>query len=354
MEKVISYGICLVLLFFSIKGSVVTSFYEGSSKYAFNRMLYYFSILISFMIVTINLDVLFEMILSLSSQNFILTQNQNNIFKVIVLISTFFIIKFIIYRLLKLLVSPFFSNSNNHSIKSKVVTVLLSSIFGTIKGFILIVIMFIGVTTYNNTIGREITLNIFNNIRQYNNIDKIIKIRDIEVKYADFKDVISSGDVLIYYNGVTLEDGIKSSEEINSKARELASFSSSDIEKAKNIYSWIGSNIEYDFEKAEKALNNEDTGRSGAIEAWETRSGICFDYACLYVAMAREVGLKVRLVTGEAYDGRQFGPHAWNEVYISEEDRWINVDPTFYLAGNYFDNYDFFDDHIKENIAGEW
>lgn len=354
MEKLMAYGICIALVFFSIKGSITTSLYEGNSKYAFNRMVYYFSILISFIIVTINLDVLFEMILSLASQNFVFNQNQNTIFKAMVLIGTFFIVKFIIYRVLTLLFSPFFSSSNDDSNRSKIFIVLLSSIFGIIKGFILISIMFIGITTYNNTLGRGISLNIFNDIREYNNIEQIVKIRDIEAKYTDLKDVISSGNVLIYYNGVTLEDGIKSSEEINSKARELVGFSSTDIEKAKNIYSWIGSNIKYDFEKAEKALNNEDAGRSGAIVAWETRSGICFDYACLYVAMAREVGLKVRLITGDAYDGRQFGPHAWNEVYISEEDRWINLDPTFYLAGDYFDNYDFYDDHIKDNIAGEW
>lgn len=354
MEKLISYGICLALLLFSIKGSVENSLYEGSSKYAFNRMLYYCSILISFIIITMNLNYIFTMVLGFVSQNFLLTENQNNIAKILVLVSTFFIIQFIVYKLLQALFSPFFRMFNDDSNKSKIVTILFASIFGIVKGVILISIMFIGVTTYNNTLGHRISLNIFNDIKGYNSIQQIVRTRNIEVSYTDFKDVISSGNVLIYYNGVTLEEGIKSSVEINNKARELVSSSSSDIDKAKNIYSWIGLNIKYDFEKAEKALSSEDTGKSGAIVAWETRNGICFDYACLYVAMAREVGLKVRLVTGDAYDGKQFGPHAWNEVYISEEDRWINVDPTFYLAGNYFDNYDFYDDHIKDNIAGEW
>ena len=70
--------------------------------------------------------------------------------------------------------------------------------------------------------------------------------------------------------------------------------------------------------------------------------------------MARAVELNVRLVTGSAYDGEEYGAHAWNEVYSKEEERWINVDPTFYLSGNYFDNETFNNDHIKESIAGEW
>lgn len=43
------------------------------------------------------------------------------------------------------------------------------------------------------------------------------------------------------------------------------------------------------------------------ISAFKKRSGICFDYSCLYVAMARAVNLKVRLLTGTAYDGEKYG-----------------------------------------------
>ena len=70
--------------------------------------------------------------------------------------------------------------------------------------------------------------------------------------------------------------------------------------------------------------------------------------------MAKATGLKVRLVTGDGFDGVQYGPHAWNEVYLDDEEKWIPLDTTFYLAGDYFDNYDFYNDHIKESIAGEW
>ena len=103
-----------------------------------------------------------------------------------------------------------------------------------------------------------------------------------------------------------------------------------------------------------KALNEEELDGSGSITAWHSGKGICFDYACLYVSMARAAGLKVRLVTGEAFDGNSYGSHAWNQVYLSDERRWINVDTTFYISGDYFDSNLFEEDHIEEEIAGEW
>jgi transglutaminase-like putative cysteine protease len=71
--------------------------------------------------------------------------------------------------------------------------------------------------------------------------------------------------------------------------------------------------------------------------------------------MCRAAGLKVRLVTGLAYSGVAWGDHAWNEVYSTEEDRWINVDATFGSAGvNYFDKPDFSMDHSDAEVQGEW
>lgn len=159
---------------------------------------------------------------------------------------------------------------------------------------------------------------------------------------------------IIYYNGVTLDEGIKSNSEINSFAIKLTRLKNSDKEKARVLYNWIGSNIEYDDNKANEILRNDFSEKSGAIPTFNTRKGICFDYSCLYVAMARASGLKVRIIVGEGYNGRQWVNHAWNQVFIKEENRWINVDTTFYKAGNYFDSKKFEIDHNKEKIAGEW
>lgn len=161
---------------------------------------------------------------------------------------------------------------------------------------------------------------------------------------------------IILYNGITVDDGIRSNEEINKKAIEITKNIQNEREKAEVLYNWVGSNIKYDNEKAKKVLDNTDIRnipKGGAITAFENRTGICFDKACLYVAMARAVNLKVRLIGGQAFDGEQYVGHAWNEVYLNDEKKWINVDTTFYSGGNYFDS-NLFNKHKVEEIAGEW
>ncbi|MDK0628659.1 transglutaminase-like domain-containing protein [Clostridium perfringens] len=166
--------------------------------------------------------------------------------------------------------------------------------------------------------------------------------------------VESNRNVINLYNGVTLEQGIKSNEAINKKAKELTKNAKSSREKAKRIYTWISENINYDDNKAENISEKTSQYKSGAIEAFETRKGICFDYSCLYVAMAREAGLKVRIVTGEGFNGKEWGPHSWNEVYLPEKNQWITVDPTFGKAGNYFDSKKNSESHRDRKIVGEW
>ncbi|TBX11896.1 transglutaminase-like domain-containing protein [Clostridium perfringens] len=168
------------------------------------------------------------------------------------------------------------------------------------------------------------------------------------------KVVESNRNVINLYNGVTLEQGIKSNEAINKKAKELTKNVKSSREKAKRIYTWISENINYDDNKAENISEKTSEYKSGAIEAFETRKGICFDYSCLYVAMAREAGLKVRIVTGEGFNGKEWGPHSWNEVYLPEKNQWITVDPTFGKAGNYFDSKKNSESHRDGKIVGEW
>jgi hypothetical protein len=159
---------------------------------------------------------------------------------------------------------------------------------------------------------------------------------------------------IVYYNGVTLEEGIRSNKEINELAKEVAGNTNDKKAKARNIYKWIGENIDYDYSKASRVLNNDFNIKSGAITAFQERNGICFDYSCLYVAMCRAVGLKVRLITGEGFNGVSWVSHAWNQVYIDSENKWINVDTTFYKGGNYFNSNRFNLDHKAANVIGEW
>lgn len=164
----------------------------------------------------------------------------------------------------------------------------------------------------------------------------------------------NSNGAITYYNGVTLAQAVKSSPAIDAKTQEIIAGKRTDEAKAYAIYQWVGQNITYDNKKAQELEEGDVNLKSGAIAAFDTREGVCFDYASLYVAMVRDAGLKVRLITGEGFDGTQWVSHAWNQVYIPSQNKWINVDCTFYDAGNFFNSSDFNEYHKDASIAGQW
>lgn len=161
--------------------------------------------------------------------------------------------------------------------------------------------------------------------------------------------------IIDYFNGVTLDEAIKSTPEIDKAVLSIVDGETVTKKKAHLIYDWISKNIDYDYEKAEKITTSQHGISSGSIVAFDSKSGICFDYSCLYISMCRAAGLKVRLITGLAYSGTMWGDHAWNQVYSEEENRWINLDATFGSSGAaYFDKDDFDVDHKFAQIQGEW
>ena len=351
MNEILSYIICLFVIILGITSSVENTLKRRTVSFSLEKVLYYFSILISILLIALKIDIILEGITRIATVNFNLNGIYNDICKIILLVVLFFLIEAILYKVLKLSLMPIFFKINR---QNSVLLVGLSSILGAIRGIIFLSIIFVGIITYNNTIGIYNTVEIFNENKMYTELSDILEKNSGELTEEIVENFLPTSNIIIYYNGVTLEEGIMSTYEIDSKAIELTENATNDMDKARILYSWIGSNLSYDYDRAEKALNNEKVEDSGAITAFKKRSGICFDYSCLYVAMARAVNLNVRLLTGSAYNGSQYGPHAWNEVYISEIEEWIPVDTTFYLAGNYFNNNDFYEDHIIDSIAGEW
>lgn len=351
MNEILSYTICLFVIILGITSSVKNTLKRRTVSFSLERVLYYFSILISILLIALKIDVILESITRITTVKFNLSGIYNDICKIALLVVLFFLIQVILYKVLKSILIPVFFNINR---QNSILLVGLSSILGAIKSIIFLSIIFVGIITYNNTIGIYNTLDIFNENKIYTELSDILERNTGELTEEIVENFLPTSNIIIYYNGVTLEEGVLSNNEIDAMARELTENATTDMDKARILYSWIGSNLKYDYDRAEKALNNEKVEDSGAITAFKKRSGICFDYSCLYVAMARAVNLNVRLLTGNAYDGSQYGPHAWNEVYISEIEEWIPVDTTFYMAGNYFNNDDFYEDHIIDSIAGEW
>ncbi len=139
-------------------------------------------------------------------------------------------------------------------------------------------------------------------------------------------------------------------EDVASAALEITAGKETDEEKAKALYQWVGTRVKYDWEKVrlyeEKRIWKEQTPE----DTFLTRTGVCIDYSRLYAAMARTVGLDVKVVTGLGSDGRGgTGSHAWNEVYLSERQTWVPLDSTWVSSGgNWFNPADFYKTHIKE------
>lgn len=161
--------------------------------------------------------------------------------------------------------------------------------------------------------------------------------------------------VIKYFNGMTLDEAVKSNDAIDNAAKEIVGSETDDREKAYLIYEWICNNIEYDRDKAKVIVTDSSRVSSGSIITFSERKGVCFDYSCLYISMCRAAGVKVRFVTGLAYSGIEWGDHSWNQVYDSAEDRWINVDTTFGSSGyNSFDTSNFSKNHKYDVIHAEW
>lgn len=144
-----------------------------------------------------------------------------------------------------------------------------------------------------------------------------------------------------------------SNAQIDEKAKEIVQGAKSDREKALRLYKWIGSHITYDDNKAMLIeANRYQTLTFGAIPTFQSGKGVCSDYSSLMVAMGRAVGLQVQQEVGMGVlpDGSG-GPHAWNVVYLKDENKRIPCDPTWEQAGNFFDNRDFYETHHPDKIA---
>lgn len=185
-------------------------------------------------------------------------------------------------------------------------------------------------------------------------LSKLISVGISKLYESDVANLVTELNSKVLYNGTPIEDAVKSSDEIKNEVVNLIKGCTTDREKAKKIYDWVGTNITYDVELSQNLDNEIFNNAFGARYAYDNRSGVCFDFASLYAVMAMESDMKVRLVIGKAFDGNSFGAHAWNEVFLADEDKWIDVDATFWGHDDSFDSDCFEETHIAEEVAGEW
>lgn len=140
-------------------------------------------------------------------------------------------------------------------------------------------------------------------------------------------------------------------QDIELAAAQITKDAANDEEKARRLYEWIGSRVQYDYDKVkdyeDKGIWHEQTPQM----TFDTKLGVCIDYSRLYAVMARSQGLDVKVVTGLGYDGKGgYGPHAWNEVYLSELQKWVPLDATWAGSGDWFNPPGFSETHVPDQL----
>ena len=116
-------------------------------------------------------------------------------------------------------------------------------------------------------------------------------------------------------------------------ARYLTRGLTSPTDKARAIYYWIAHTIRYDVANMNSTATYTDS-QELVDAALKTRKGVCSNYAALFQACCKSVGVQSYIIEGYT---RQNGKivsiaHAWNAVKI--DGRYYNVDATW--AAGYF------------------
>ncbi len=108
------------------------------------------------------------------------------------------------------------------------------------------------------------------------------------------------------------------------KAKTLTATLKTDREKINAVYGFVVRNFKYDYDKI-KTLQSTYVPDVDKILA--DGKGICYDYAAVFAAMLRSSGIPAKLIKGYTDNVKEY--HAWNEVWLSDEKRWIVVDTTY-------------------------
>ena len=97
-------------------------------------------------------------------------------------------------------------------------------------------------------------------------------------------------------------------------------------EKIEAIYNWVAENLTYDYEKYNNMLAKDFSGQYGATVAFESKKGVCYDYAKLFVELCSASGIQAKVDAG--YCTNIIGYHAWNEVFDADSSQWLILDTT--------------------------
>jgi transglutaminase-like putative cysteine protease len=98
-----------------------------------------------------------------------------------------------------------------------------------------------------------------------------------------------------------------------------------EVDTVKKIHDFVVQSLSYDKSKAQDEMSET----YGAARALELKSGVCVEYADLFVALCRAKGIPAKSVGGIPTEGDNLGKgHAWAEVYLTGYG-WVPTDPTW-------------------------
>lgn len=103
---------------------------------------------------------------------------------------------------------------------------------------------------------------------------------------------------------------------------------STDKDKARAIFAWVASSIEYDLDNM-FALNYYEKKEDKINKALKTRKGICENYAFVFTDICMKAGLKSYVISGYTKQNgfTDYLPHAWCATLIDTS--WFLFDPTW-------------------------
>lgn len=140
-----------------------------------------------------------------------------------------------------------------------------------------------------------------------------------ETKYEINPDEIGEydQDSRLYKFYTKSEPFIELSQEIVSLAEQIVGTETNPYFKARAIYSWLLENISYHYPPEKRS----------AEHCLKTRRGDCGQFAYLFCALCRAVGVPARFVGGFWFTPKRQGFHAWAEFYLPGYG-WLPVDPS--------------------------
>lgn len=153
-------------------------------------------------------------------------------------------------------------------------------------------------------------------------------LRVSNIKFNPEYEAVATGNIPLIYTNPS--EGVESDNaDIVALSRKLTENATSDWEKAEAITRWVAANITYDSNAANR--------NSGALQALQTRIGVCEDYAALAAALARAAGIPARIAYGFTDNGTKWPEsgtfslngfrHAWVEYYLDGYG-WVPAEPT--------------------------